>query len=95
MGPLRNWLPDFSNGSYYKQQRYLWACGKELGDRKPNNPDLSSSGKEEPPDTPKPIVSKDHTVSEAKGSLTKADTPKSNSPYPSIVSATPTLFYVP
>jgi hypothetical protein len=38
MGSLRNYLPNFSNGVYYKQQRYLWACGKELGDRKQNHP---------------------------------------------------------
>jgi hypothetical protein len=38
MGPLRNYLPNFSNSVYYKQQRYLWACGKELSDRKQNHP---------------------------------------------------------
>jgi hypothetical protein len=38
MGPLRNYLPNFSNGIYYKQQRYLWAYVKELGDRKQNHP---------------------------------------------------------
>jgi hypothetical protein len=38
MGPLRNWLSNFSNDSYYKQQRHLWACGKEFGDHKPNIP---------------------------------------------------------
>jgi hypothetical protein len=38
MDPLRNWLPNISNACYYKQERYLWACGKVLGDRKPNIP---------------------------------------------------------
>jgi hypothetical protein len=36
MGPLRNYLPNFSNRVYYKQQKHLWACAKELGDRKLN-----------------------------------------------------------
>jgi hypothetical protein len=38
MGPQRNYLLNFSNGVYYKQQRHMWACGKELGDRKQNHP---------------------------------------------------------
>jgi hypothetical protein len=43
MGPLRNYLPNFSNRVYYKQQKHLWACGKELGDRKQNIPNSSLS----------------------------------------------------
>jgi hypothetical protein len=38
MGPLRNYLPNFSNSVYYKQQKYLWTCAKKLGDRKQNIP---------------------------------------------------------
>jgi hypothetical protein len=36
LGPLKNWLSTFSNIFYYKQQKYLWACGKELGNHKQN-----------------------------------------------------------
>jgi hypothetical protein len=34
MGPLSNWLSNFTNSWYYMQQRSLWACGRKLGDRK-------------------------------------------------------------
>jgi hypothetical protein len=45
MGPLRNYLPNFSNSVYYKQQRHLWACAKQLGDRKLNRPSLDPLAK--------------------------------------------------
>jgi hypothetical protein len=37
-GPVSNYHVNFSNHLYYKQQRHMWACGKELGDRKQNHP---------------------------------------------------------